>query len=112
MEEQKNTSFEFSKEDIEKNKVMAILAYIIFLIPLLAVKDSPFTKYHTNQGLVLFIATLVVYVIGSIIPIIGWFFILPIGSILLIVLAVIGIVNASKGVAKPLPLIGKISILK
>ena len=39
-----------SSKDIEKNKIMAVLAYIIFLIPLLAAKDSPFAKFHTNQG--------------------------------------------------------------
>jgi hypothetical protein len=33
------------------NKVMAILAYIIFFIPLLAARDSHFAMYHANQGL-------------------------------------------------------------
>lgn len=112
MENMKNNNMEFTKEDIEKNKVMAILAYIIFLIPLLAVKDSNFTKYHTNQGLVLFLAAVAVNIVGSIIPFIGWFLIVPLGNIAVFVLAIIGILNVSKGEAKPLPLIGKISILK
>ena len=54
-----DTTEEFDAADIEKNKLMAVLAYIIFLIPLLAAKDSPFAKYHTNQGLVLFLAAII-----------------------------------------------------
>ena len=98
--------------DAEQNKVMGILAYIIFLIPLLAAKESRFAMYHANQGLVLFLATMAVTLVGSIIPIIGWFIILPVGYLAVFVLAIIGILNAVKGVCKPLPLIGGITILK
>ena len=63
-----------------KNKVMAILAYIIFFIPLLAAKESKFAMYHANQGLVLFLLAVAVSIVGTIIPL-GWFLILPIGSI-------------------------------
>ncbi|RQW89026.1 MAG: hypothetical protein EHM79_04460 [Geobacter sp.] len=99
------------QEDIEKNKAMAILAYIIFLIPLLAAKESKFAMYHANQGLVLFLLALAVNVVGGIIPFLGWFVILPLGNLLVIVLAILGIVNAAKGEAKPLPLIGGIKLL-
>ena len=98
--------------DVEKNKMMGILAYIIFFIPLLAAKESKFAMYHANQGLVLFLLGVVVSIVGSIIPFLGWFIILPIGSLLVIVLAIIGIINASKGEMKPLPVVGKISIIK
>lgn len=101
---------EFDKDDIENNKIMAVLAYILFLIPLLAAKESPFAKFHTNQGLVLFIAGLISSAI-FIIPIIGWI-ITPILSIVVMVLAVIGIINALNGKAKELPVIGKLKILK
>ncbi|MDD2337477.1 MAG: hypothetical protein PHD01_12965 [Geobacteraceae bacterium] len=101
----------FENEDIEKNKAMAILAYIIFLIPLLAAKDSKFAMYHTNQGLVLFLVGLAVNVVGGIIPFIGWFVILPLGNLLVVVLAILGIINAAKGEAKPLPLIGGVKLL-
>jgi uncharacterized membrane protein len=99
------------KEDIEKNKGMAILAYIIFLIPLLAAKDSKFAMYHANQGLVLFLLAVVVNVVGGMIPFIGWFIILPLGNLLVIVLAILGIINAAKGETKPLPLIGGFKLL-
>lgn len=103
-----------SGNDAQDNKVMAILAYIIFLVPLLAAKDSPFARYHTNQGLVLFIcafaAGIVLGILIFIIPflaLISW--ILNLG---VLALMIIGIINASKGEMKPLPLIGSIQILK
>jgi uncharacterized membrane protein len=67
--------------------------------------------YHANQGLTLFLAGIAVSIIGSI-PIIGWFLILPIGSLVVLVIGIIGILNAIKGEAKPLPLIGKFTLLK
>lgn len=100
----------FDPADIEKNKIMAVLAYIIFLIPLLAAKDSPFAKFHTNQGLILFLAGIAVAIL-SVIPIIGWI-IGIVAPIAITVLAVIGIIAAAKGEAKELPLIGKFKILK
>jgi len=117
-----NEEIKFSSEDIEQNKVMAILAYIIFLIPLLVSKDSPFARYHTNQGLVLFIAAFVTAIVLNILSwilaniiIIGWILIVLFNilfPILILALAIIGIINAANGKAKPLPLIGHISIIK
>ena len=102
----------FDAHDVEKNKGMAVLVYILFLIPLLAAKESPYARFHTNQGLILFIAGVAVSILGSIIPIVGWFLILPVGCGFFGVLGIMGIVNAFKGVAKPLPLVGKFKILK
>ena len=45
-----------------KNTTMAIIAYIIFFVPLLtgdAKKDS-FVKYHVKQGLVLFLLVVLI----------------------------------------------------
>ena len=106
----KDTTDQFDKDDIEKNKAMGLLAYILFFIPLLAAKDSPFARYHANQGLVLFLAAILSSVI-LIIPILGWI-IAPILSIVITVLAVIGIINALNDKAKELPIIGKFKILK
>lgn len=109
VEQVQNAGFE--GDDIEKNKVMALLAYIIFLIPLLAAKDSRFAMYHANQGLVLFLFAVAVNVIGGIVPFVGWLLILPLGNLFVFVLAILGIINAAKGEAKPLPLIGGIKII-
>ena len=102
-----------TKDDIEKNKIMGVLAYlgILVLVPLLSAKDSPFAQYHANQGLVLLIAGVIVGA-ASAFPIIGWFIVGPIGGILLFILAIMGIINAANGEMKPLPLIGQYTILK
>jgi uncharacterized membrane protein len=110
--EMPGSNIQYSPEDIDKNKTMAILAYILFFIPMLAARESKFAMYHANQGLVLFLAAMIVNILGSIIPLIGWFVILPLGNLAAIVLAVLGIINAYKGEAKPLPLLGGIKLLK
>jgi uncharacterized membrane protein len=97
--------------DIEKNKGLAIVAYIIFFIPLLAAKDSRFAMYHANQGLLLLLTALILNLISGLIPIIGWFIIMPLGNLFVFILFIIGIINAAGGKARPLPLIGKINII-
>ena len=105
-----DTTSEYDAQDIEKNKVMAVLAYILFFIPLLAAKDSKFARFHTNQGLVLFLGGIIASVV-AVIPVIGWI-VAPIAGLVITVLAVIGIINALNGKAKELPVIGKFKILK
>ncbi|MFC5452991.1 DUF4870 domain-containing protein [Paenibacillus aestuarii] len=101
----------YDSSDIQNNKGMAILAYILFFIPLIAAKDSKYAMYHANQGLTLFLACVVANVVLSIIPIIGWI-LLPLANLGCCVLAILGIVAAAQGQVKPLPLIGKYTILK
>jgi len=105
--------------DIDQNKVYAILAYIglLFLVPLLVAPNSKFARYHTNQGIVLFLATVIASVatmVLAIIPFIGCVAgILPLligGGAL--VLMILGIINAANGQCKPLPMIGHYQILK
>lgn len=106
------STLQSNKEDAEKNKVMAIIAYIIFFIPLLAARDSKFAMYHANQGLNLFLLAVAVSVVGTVIPFLGWFIILPFGHLAVLIFAIMGIINASKGEMKPLPLIGKFELIK
>jgi uncharacterized membrane protein len=102
-------------QDAEKNKAMAIVGYIIpilFFVPLVTdAKNSPFAKFHANQQLNLLLAAVVINIVGGIIPFIGWFIILPLGMIFLIVVAIMGIISASKGEMKPLPLIGGFKLI-
>lgn len=116
------------QQDVEQNKVMAVLAYfgILVLIPILAAKESKFARFHANQGLILLItgvATGVVYSIFVLVVIKIESFIsyvlagivgiaLGLAWLLLLVLAIIGIINAVKGEFKQLPLIGQFQILK
>ena len=111
-----DTTSQFDPQDINDNKGMSVLAYIgiLFLIPLLACPNSRFARYHTNQGLVLFLLELAIGVVTSIfafIPVIGGL-ISAVGGIFTLVLMILGIINAAQGQAKELPLIGKITLLK
>jgi len=91
----------------QKNTGMAMAAYIIFFIPLLTeARNDSFVKYHVKQGLVLFIVGIIVEIISLILPWQLWM-IIRLLDIALVALAIIGIMNASKGEQKPLPLIGK-----
>lgn len=97
----------FDAKDIQDNKVIAALAYIIFFLPLVAAKDSKFGKEHAKQGLVLLIASLIIWIAGMVIPVIGWFIIGPLGSILILVIAIIAIIKTLQGEFWEIPYIGK-----
>lgn len=112
-----------SNQQTENGKLMAILAYIIFFIPLLAGehRKSEFVRFHTNQGTILFIFAILLGFISSIfsmlifiVPFIGILFSVLSGAVGLSIFAllVIGIVNAASDKMKPLPLIGKFNIIK
>ena len=122
-----DTTANYAPDDIQNNKGMAILAYLswLVLIPLFAAKNSPFARYHTNQGLILFllglvwgVATKIVTLLLGWIPILGDVIGILLGiasfvvGIFSIVCLVLGIVNAAQGKAKELPFIGGIKILK
>lgn len=115
----KDTTGEYDKQDIENNKVMGILAYLswLVLVPLFGAKESKFARFHVNQGIVLAIAEILAVVVCGIlagIPLIGWIFSIIESLICLICLifAVIGIVNAANGRTKELPIVGQFKILK
>lgn len=97
--------------DASSNKVMAVLAYlgILVLVPLLAAKESKFARFHTNQGLILLICSIVSFFISKVpsIAFISWIL-----NIAILILAIIGIINAVKGETKELPLVGKFTIIK
>lgn len=124
----------FTKKDIEDNKGMAVLSYILAPIPYFASKKSKWVKYHAVQGMNLFFVAIIYgilsliltsvikvtktceiwgisYECGKITP---WWVIWPLNiiGILILVIAVIGILNVINGKAKELPIINKIKIVK
>ena len=103
-----DSTSQYDPRDIADNKVMAILCYIgiLWLIPFLTTKESPFVKFHLNQGLTLLILALIVAAV-SWIPVVGW-----LCSVVVFALAIIGIVNVANGKAQELPVIGKFTLLK
>ena len=113
-------------QDIESNKVMAVLAYlgILVLVPLLAAKESRFARFHTNQGLILLLCNAAWGIVYSILTTLfaailgaGFLFlaltaILNLTWLVFLAFTIIGIVNAVQGKMKELPIIGKYRILK
>ena len=102
--------------DVDKNKIFAVLAYlgILFLVPLLAAKESRFARYHTNQGVVLFLTAIICCVGGAIlsfIPFVGCL-VMPTVMIGMLIFVVLGIINAANGQCKPLPVIGQYKLIK
>jgi uncharacterized membrane protein len=128
------TPYSSYQEDVAANKVFGIISYLNFLCLVsifAAPKESHYARFHANQGLVLFIFEVAGGIILNIIfavssmtsfysfgaagAVIGLGFIGLIRGgyiIAMIVLAVIGIVNAVHDNMKPLPVIGGINILK
>lgn len=98
-------------EDVEKNKLMAVLAYIsiLVLIPLFCAKESKFARFHTNQGLVLCIIGLIIGCLTKI-PVLGFLF--KILNLVVFAFAIVGIIYAVQGKAKELPVVGNWKILK
>lgn len=97
-------------KDVEKNKTMAILAWIIFFIPLLTdAKDSKFAKFHANQSLVVTLLGIAGSILTS--TLVGAIVGIPL-SIAAFVFWLMGIIGASQGTMKKTPLIGGIEIIK
>jgi uncharacterized membrane protein len=116
MEQKNKTMQHFAKpvymqEDIENNKVMAGFSYFLFFLPLIVCPESGYAKFHANQSLLLLIAGVVGNVILGIIPVLGWM-LMPVFGIGILILGIIGLINGFGGKAKPLPLIGRFSIIK
>ena len=116
-------SSQMDANDIEQNKVMAILAYIgiLVFIPIFAAPQSKFARFHANQGLTLFIFEiaygLIMTVLGATVgkvPVAGAIIIAVCGLVGLIwlILIICGIVNAVNGKAKELPVLGNIHLMK
>lgn len=112
--------------DIEQNKIFGVISYLglLFLVPLIAAKQSKFAMYHCNQGAILFviavccwIALAVISAVVHLIPFLG----LVLGILLVFVhfalwigilaLMIVGIINAVNGKMKPLPVIGSLFTL-
>ncbi len=126
-----DTTAEYDREDINQNRFMAILAYLgpLWFIPFFAKKGSKFAQFHCKQGILVF-ALYVTYTVLSVLlslikvpTYVGyfvtyystpWWITVPLSLIGLGItaFAVFGIINAARGLARELPLIGKFRIIK
>lgn len=100
-------------EDVQKNRAMGILAYISLLVlaPIFGAKESAFARFHANQGLVLFIVEVICSILSGIFGGILGFIVWAV-QVVCFVFSIMGIVSASKGQCRILPIIGGIQILK
>lgn len=93
------------------NKTVAILSYVTLIGWLIAYfggkdKADDFAKYHLKQGLGLIIFSVFLSIILQVLMSITHIYALSYISFISFALLIIGIINASNGVKKPLPLIG------
>ncbi len=103
----------FPKE-VEEGRTFAILSYALgliglpfFLVPLI-MRNNEFSLYHSKQCLMLWLAGIAVSIVGGILTVVCiGIILLMAGWIFLLVLDIIGLINAIKGLQQPLPLIGK-----
>lgn len=94
-------------KEIDENKLVAAIGYlgILCLIPLLAKKDNAFCQFHGKQGLAIFVVWLILWVC-NLIPFLGQL-IWALGSIILVILVILGMVHALNGEEWELPVLGK-----
>lgn len=122
----KDITNEFDTEDINRNFNIAAISYIPFLFfatPILQPK-SKYIKFHSVQGLTLFVFSVLAEFIDVVMCYISNRFMSPLGSTLINIFATvfinffilfliaIGIAYAIKGKARELPFIGKFNITR
>jgi uncharacterized membrane protein len=100
--------------EIEKGKLFAVLSYacnfagLPFWIVPIVMRDNAFSLFHGKQVMMMWLALLVVYVVGAALTAvcIGPFIILG-AWIAAIILNIMGLMSVSRGEMKPMPVIGR-----
>lgn len=105
-----------NKDDEITRKVVFCLCYlfgILFFLPLLLYKDDQ-SKMHANQGLVILLLSVIGNAIFGMLTwtlfIFAW--IASIYSLALFILCIVGVVYVVTDKNEPLPIIGKIKLIK
>jgi uncharacterized membrane protein len=93
---------EETKTTTSDSNLMAALSYLWLLsvVMLLVKKEDAFVQFHAKQGLVLFIASVVLWVI----PIIGWLL-----NIAVFIAVILGFIKALQGEKYEMPLVSDIA---
>ena len=86
--------------------IMGVISYlwILFIIPLLAMRKDELVHFHAKQGLVLFLSSIAVSIF-TVIPYVGWT-VGPVLHLVLLVFWVIAIVHALLRKKWKMPLLG------
>jgi uncharacterized membrane protein len=106
--ETENTQTE-TQNNKTKDTTVAVIAYLTFIGLIIAFvmnneKKDAFAAYHIKQSLGLTVCGIAVFAVGMI-PVLGWlvsFF----GSIFLLYLWIMGLINSINGKLKPVPVLG------
>jgi uncharacterized membrane protein len=107
---------EFTADDISKNKVTAMAAYLLsvvgIIIALLAAPNSPYASFHCRQALKLDILSVLVSIVTVLL---SWTIIVPlaggIAAIILLVVRIICFFHVCKGKAKDAPIISSLPFI-
>ncbi len=107
--------YEYINASYPKVLLVSAWSYILFFLPFLCYRENKFARFHANQGLLVLLFSLLAYVVS-----IGLYFVwIPLGIIFIpvtflcsLLYIILGIINASDGRVEPLPVIGKITIIK
>ena len=106
---------ELNPRDISDNKVFAMLPYLMsfigVIIALLAAPSSPYTMFHVRQGLKISVTSILVTIVGAIIPFLGWIA-AGICAVVILVVEIICFFRVCKGQAKEPPIIKNLGFLK
>ena len=98
----------FDQEDVNLNKGLAVLAYLVF--PLALIQNikmkSEFVAYHLNNMLLIYLLQ-IICVLCAIIPVLGWIVAFA-GNIAVLVFWIMGLLNVKNGIGKPVPILGGI----
>jgi len=94
-----------------EDRTVAILAYITLIGFIVAIvmygsKKTALGAFHLRQALGLFLTWFVGGLVCAIIPIIGWFVLMPLLLLTMVVLLIMGLIGAASGQLKPVPLLG------
>lgn len=108
---------EFTAEDISKNKVLAMVAYLLgifgIIVALLAMHESDYVGFHVRQSLKM---TVVEALLGIVAAVFFWTFVLPIvagiGLVIVLVLRIIAFFQVCSGKAKEPAIIRELGFLK
>lgn len=115
----KDSSKKYDKKDIEENKAMACLSYILAPIPYFLDNKSKWVRYHSIQGMNLLIIFLILSVLVSFVNAMFLSSSEFLSTILRTTLnvfgaiySITGIIHVCNGEAKELPVINKLKLIK
>lgn len=105
---------EITQGGVTEGKEIAIIAYLTIIGLIIAFvmnrdKKYEFASYHIKQVLGLAVIGLAIYVLSMLVPIAGWIFSILI-TIPMLIIWLLGLMNAINGKKKPIPVIGKYAI--